>query len=117
MVRNVAVGVALTPFAATAATLAAANFAAQNVITGVRSLREIADESDGDCFMVYYPLGHGGGAAADALIPEIVGVDLIAGALNLKMQHCVAWFTTSSSRYVTIEITHGRSSNVVKEKR
>ncbi len=31
------------------------NSAAQNTITTVRSLREISDEEDGDCFCVYYP--------------------------------------------------------------
>ena len=41
---------------------------------------------------------------------------MVAGALNLKLQHCVAWFTTSSSSYVTIEITHGRYEGVVREK-
>ncbi len=66
--------------------------------------------------MVYYPLGNNAGRAADYYIPEIVGVDLVAGALNLKMQHCVAWFTTSSSSYVTIEISHGRYEGVVREK-
>ncbi len=47
-------------------------------------MREAVKEEDGDCFFVYYPLGHMFGATADYLIPEIVGVDLIAGALNLK---------------------------------
>ncbi len=32
------------------------------------------------------------------------------------MQHCVAWFTTSPTEYVTIEIISGKTSGVIAEK-
>ena len=79
-------------------------------------MRETVEEENGDCYFVYYPLENTAAATADYIIPEIVGVDVIAGALNLKTQHCVAWFTTSSGTFVTIEITTGKTEGVVASK-
>ena len=114
--RNTIIGVALLPFEAVAVTAIAANFAVQQSITAVRKARETCEEEEGDCFFVYYPLGHMLGATVDFILPEVVGVDVVAGALNLKTQHCVAWFTTSSSSYTTIEITSGKSAGVLATK-
>ena len=85
VIRNAAYAVALAPVAAVAAPLMIANLAAQQSITLVRTLREKVNEENGDCFFVYYPLENTVAATTDYILPEIVGVDLIAGALNLKM--------------------------------
>ena len=114
--RNLLIGVVCLPFEAAAVVLFVGNIAAQQSITLVRKSRELVDEKEGDCFYVYYPLGNMGGAAADYILPEIVGVDVIAGALNLKTQHCKAWFTRSSGSYTTIEITAGKTEGVLARK-
>lgn len=107
--RNIAYGVVAGP-------VMAVNYGAQLAITGVRNVREWVEEEDGDCYYVYYSLDQAFEKVADLLIPEIVGVDLIAGAFNVKMQHCQAWFFTSSSNYITFEICRGRTEGVILEK-
>ena len=116
-IRNVGLAAIAIPLAPAIGGAVILNSAAQLAIQGVRNQREKYDEENGDCYFVYYPLRDFRYAAADFVLPEIVGVDLVAGALNLKTQHCVAWFTTSPSTYVTIEITSGETQNVKKWRR
>ncbi len=50
------------------------------------------------------------------MIPEFVDVDIIAGALNKKLAHCKAWFTTSKNSYITFEVSAGKSEGVIDYK-
>ena len=65
---------------------------------------------------MYYTLGNDLLGAADFLLPEFPESDVIGSVLNMKMKHCVAWFSTSASTYVTIEITTGRTEGVRSQK-
>jgi hypothetical protein len=98
------------------ATFAAGTLVYNASATVVRNLRELSDEEDGDVYFVYYPLDNAW-SAADYLLPEISITDVIGSAFNIKIKHCVAWFSTSSSTYVTIEITSDRVVGVEAQKR
>ena len=99
------------PVAAVVGGTLAVNFAYNTVTTVVRNLRELKDEEDGDCYFVYYPLENAFGVA-DFIIPEFLEMDILSSALNIKMKHCVAWFSTSATTYVTIEINTGKNEGV-----
>ena len=61
----------------------------------IRGVRELVDEEDGDMFFVYYDLDNTFLEIANAYMPEFPDVDIAASALNKKIAHCKAWFTTS----------------------
>ena len=71
----------------------------------IRGLRETTDEGDGEMYYVYYSLKSFAGIVNHA-IPEFIDIDIIAGGLNLKIAHCKAWFSISSTSYVTFEVTN-----------
>lgn len=99
------------PVAAFVGGVLATNLAYNTGTTVVRNLRELKDEEDGECYYVYYSLKNVFGVA-DMFIPEFFDTDIISSAKNIKMKHCVAWFTTSATTYVTVEITSGRTDGV-----
>lgn len=82
----------------------------------IRGVRELADESDGEMYFVYYDLDNAAIAGINYILPEFIDTDLIASATNKKIAHCKAWFTTSSNSYVTFELTAGKHSGVIASK-
>lgn len=99
------------PIAAVAGGFLAVNLAYNAGATVLRNVRELIDEKDGDCYFVYYPFDNKY-VVADFILPEFFVTDVFSGATNIKMKHCAAWFTTSASTYVTIEITSGKNEGV-----
>ncbi|CDW72293.1 UNKNOWN [Stylonychia lemnae] len=112
----ISVGLILTPVAPYVGLQLLMNSVSSGISAMERGAREIADEVDGDVYLVYYDLDSFGAFFLNYLTPEDTQISSFSARANKRFAHCKAWFSTGPISYVTFEISADKNTGIIATK-